>query len=89
MQYVLNLYKNPNIIMTTPSFFSWAQSVGQNTGVGFTQEIFVQLDLVRKMLTDHIHFIRLKERIGAYLGVVLPPRPSAEVQYFFHKIISS
>ena len=89
LQYVLNLYKNPNNIMTTPSFFSWAQSVGQNIGVGFTQEIFVQLDLVRKMLADHIHFIRLKERIGAYLGVVLPPRPSAEVQYFFHKIISS
>lgn len=88
LQYVLNLYKKPNIIMTTPSFFSWAQSVGQNIGVGFTQEIFIQPDLVRRMLADQIRFIRLKERIGAYLGVILPPRPSAEVQYLFRKITS-
>lgn len=89
LQAVLNLYRRPTISMTTPSFFSWAQAVGQNIGVGFTQEIFIRLDLIRKVLADEVHFIRLKEKIGAYLGVTLPPSPNPEVRYLFDKITST
>lgn len=89
LQAVLNGYKRPTISMSTPSFFSWAQAVGQNIGVGFTQEIFIRLDLIRKVLADQVQCIRLKEKIGAYLGVLLPPAPGPEVRYLFDRIIAS
>lgn len=86
LQAVLSRYRQPTISMTTPSFFSWAQAVGQNIGVGFTQELFIQLDMIRKVLAEQVHCIRLKEKIGAYLGVVLPPAPGPETEYLFEKI---
>ncbi|WP_369694457.1 LysR family transcriptional regulator [Mailhella massiliensis] len=86
LQHVLEQYGTPNIVQTIPSLFSWTQSLRRNVGVSLMQESLVQPGRVQRRLAEHVRFIPLKEKIGAYQCVVLPPRPSRKAMAFVHRL---
>ena len=86
LQYILEQYADPNIALNTPSLFSWTHSLRRNVGVSFMQESLVQPGRVQKKLAEHIRFIPLKERIGAYQCVMFSSRPSRRMQAFVQRL---
>ena len=86
LQYVLEQYGTPNIAQSIPSLFSWMQSLRRNIGVSLMQESLVQPGRVQRRLAEHVRFIPLKEKIGAYQCVVLPPKPSSKALAFVRRL---
>ncbi len=75
LHYLLKQYGSPRFILSASTLSLWSMVVTNNSGIGFIHDALLKKDEPLPGYLQELVFIRIKERMAAATGYVLPHQP--------------
>lgn len=75
LHYLLKQYGSPRFILSASTLSLWSMVVTNNSGIGFIHDALLKKEEPLPPYLRELVFIRIKERMAAATGYVLPPHP--------------
>ncbi|WP_294446943.1 LysR family transcriptional regulator [uncultured Mailhella sp.] len=77
LHYLLKQYGSPRFILSASTLSLWSMVVTNNSGIGFIHDVLLKKDEPLPTYLQDLAFIRIKEKLAAVTGYVLPLHPGA------------